>query len=221
MTQTTTGAASRRPRVSRDFLEHHRRRRLIHAAAEILHEFGGSGLTVANVVQVAGVARNSFYEVFGGLEDLISYATGVASEELFAGLADEPSGSEWLIEVHEAIASFYGRVADEPLLAELLLIHASSPRAGGGSDAFWAAGARFVPLIRHGEAQSVLAHRRPPTKAIAECISRSIVALAASRIQQQSVETLQSEARSMALLVGVHYLSPEMSEGKLAAATGG
>jgi AcrR family transcriptional regulator len=87
--------SSRRPRISRDYLGTNRRGRYLDALAELLHEFGREGATVTNVVRLAGTARNSFYEVFGGIEDLIAYGIGVSVDELFANLAAQDGKGDW------------------------------------------------------------------------------------------------------------------------------
>ncbi len=119
---------SRRPRISRRYLERRRRRRYVDAAAELLHEFGREGPTVTNLVRLAGTARGSFYEVFDSAEDCIAYGIAVAADELFATLAAQDGGGEWTAELHEAVAGFYGAAAAGPILAELFLIHSAAAR---------------------------------------------------------------------------------------------
>jgi hypothetical protein len=55
--QTPGRLPAERPRISRKFIEDHRRRRCVLATAEILHEFGRRGLTTTNVVRLAGSSR--------------------------------------------------------------------------------------------------------------------------------------------------------------------
>jgi AcrR family transcriptional regulator len=95
---------TRRPRISRDFLEDYRRRRYVDATAELLHEFGRQGPSVTNIVRLAGTARNSFYEVFSGAEDCIAYGIDLAATDLFATLEAQDGEGEWTDEVGEAIA---------------------------------------------------------------------------------------------------------------------
>ena len=200
---------SKRPRISREFIEGHRRRRYVEATAEILHEFGRRGATTTNVITLAGGARNSFYEVFGSLDDCIDHGIALADAELFEGLDQLRGEDDWLAEVHSAIAAFYEAVASRPLLAELYLIHSAASRTDVGREASQAGGERFAALIARGAAAAEDTGRRPPPGFLAEGLSRSVVALAAARVQGPEVESLPAEAKSMTALVGGFYLDPQ------------
>ena len=58
-----------RPRISQDFLDQHRRDRLVTALAGCIVEKGYRGTTVADVVSGAHVARNTFYDQFGSKDE--------------------------------------------------------------------------------------------------------------------------------------------------------
>lgn len=58
-------ALPHRPRISDDFLAAHRRERLLDGLAHALAENGYRGTKVADIVRIAHVARNTFYETFG------------------------------------------------------------------------------------------------------------------------------------------------------------
>jgi AcrR family transcriptional regulator len=198
--------ASPRPRVSREFIEMHRRRRFVEATAEILHEFGRSGATTTNVVQLAGGARNSFYELFRSVDDCIGYGIGLAETELFGHLEELTGEGDWAAEVERGVGGFYEAVVERPGIAELFLIHAHTLRNEAGRDAFATAGERFVPLLRGGRAAAEELGCRPPSATVEECLSRSIVALAAARVRDRGGAGLQAESGSMAALVAGYYL---------------
>jgi AcrR family transcriptional regulator len=202
--------SSIRPRISRAFIEAHRRRRYVEATAEILHEFGRRGATTTNVISLAGGARNSFYEVFGSIEDCLAHGIALAGAELFEGL-DRLGGEEeeWLAEVHSAIAAFFEGVASRPLIAELFLIHSASSRSDIGREASRTGGERFAALIARGGAEAENRGHPAPPAFLAEGLSRSIVAVAAARVRGPEVESLPEQAGSMTALVGGYYLGPE------------
>jgi AcrR family transcriptional regulator len=212
--RSPAGAVNARPRLSRDFITEHRRRRYVEATAEILHEFGRRGVTTTNVVRVAGGSRKSFYDSFTGIEDCIAYGISLAEAELFAGIGAQRGGGDWLIEVQGVIAGFYEAVATRPLIAELFLIHAAVSPTEAGAAAFRTGGERFVGLLRRGRAEAQSLGRRPPSTTIEECLSRAIVALAAERVGGPEVERLPSEARPMAILAGGYYLGRQAGEGR-------
>jgi AcrR family transcriptional regulator len=180
---STGGPPNRRPRISREYLEEHRRRRYVEAVAELLHEFGRQGLSVSNIVSVAGTARNSFYEVFSGSEEFIAYGIEVAVGDLFAVLDAQDGEGDWLSEVGEAIAGFYGTVAERPLLAERFLIHSASSRVDRGRTATLAGVERFATLLVRGRAEAGVAGRGAPPASAEEYFSRAIVSLAARRVR--------------------------------------
>jgi AcrR family transcriptional regulator len=196
-----TRTAERRPRISREFIEAHRRRRFAEGAAEILHEFGRPGVTTSNILRVAGGARNSFYEVFRNVDDCIGHGIGLAEEELFAGVGEDAFEGEWGTAVASSIAGFYGRVADRPLAAELLLVHAAASPTETGRAAFASAGARFAPLIDRGRDDT--AGSPPPL--LAECLSWSIVWLAERHVRCGTTEELPAQATPMTSLVVGYY----------------
>jgi AcrR family transcriptional regulator len=203
---TTAKPPSRRPAISREFLENHRRRRYVDATAELLHEFGRQGATVSNIVRLAGTARNSYYEVFGGTEDCIAYAIGVAVGELLPTLAEQDGRGEWSAEVHAAISAFYAAVAAEPLLAEVFLIHAPASRVEQGRATTLAATEAFGPLFGRGRAEAQALGLRPAPPLADELFSRAVVSLAARRVRKPEVVSLPGEARAMGDLVIGFYL---------------
>jgi AcrR family transcriptional regulator len=194
-----------RPRISREFVEDHRRRRYVEAAAEILHEFGREGLSVTAVVRLARTARNTFYETFSGVEDCIGYGVGLGEAEVFAGLEELSGEGDWLAELDGGIAGFFERVAAQPLLAELFLVHSGGSRTDARRTAFLTGPDRFVPLLRHGRAEAESLGRRPPSPLVDEYLSRSIVSLAARRVQASAAERLPGESRSMTRLAAEFY----------------
>jgi AcrR family transcriptional regulator len=116
-------APSMRPMISREFIERERRRRFVVAAAHRTQERGGGGVTVSLLVKRAGTARNTFYDLFSSQEDCLRYGATEAHRRLLAPVRDVEDGTEWVLGVRDAIAGFYGAVAEEPNLAALLLIH--------------------------------------------------------------------------------------------------
>jgi AcrR family transcriptional regulator len=202
----------RRPQISREYAEAHRRRRYVDAAAELLHEFGREGASVTNIVRLAGTARNSFYEVFAGAEDCIAYGIGVAVGELFEVLDTQQEEGDWAADVEEAIAGFYGAVAATPILAELLLIHAPASRVEHGRAAALAGAERFIPLFGRGRAEAEEGGLRAPPILAEEYFSRLVVSLAARRVREPEVAALPQEGRGTAGLVVGFYLGSEAAD---------
>jgi AcrR family transcriptional regulator len=208
-----TQPSSRRPQISREFLEEHRRRRYVEATAELLHEFGREGPTVTNIVRLAGTARNSFYEVFRSAEDCIGYGIAVAAQELLAPLGSEDGEGEWTTEVHAAISGFYGVVAADPILAELCLVHSAASRVEHGRSAARAGPERFAGLLRRGRIEAEGRERRPLPATAEEYFSQAIVSLATRRVMDEArVAALPQESGPMAALVVGFYLGSEAGD---------
>ena len=198
-----------RPQLSRAFIEDVRRRRCADAAAEILHEFGRDGLTVGNLVSVAGTSRASFYEIFSGVEDCLAYTARLADEEVFASLDAQRGEGDWPTEVRSAIAGFYEAVSANPLLAETLLVHARSSRTDDGREIAWSVARRFEPLLRRGRREARARGRRLPGEAIDAALSGAIVSLATQRVRGPEVEELPQESEPTTTLVLGFYLGRE------------
>jgi AcrR family transcriptional regulator len=208
----------RRPQISREYLEAHRRRRYVDAGAELLHEFGREGPTVTNLVRLAGTARNSFYEVFSSADDCITYGAAVAAEELLATLAAQDGEGGWLAEVGSAVAGFYAAVAAQPLLAELLLIHSPGCRSAAGREALPGAVDRFAALLTRGRVESEALGRRIPPPLLDEYLAWAIASLPARRVRDEELAALPRESRPVTALVCGYYLGRQATEDALATA---
>jgi hypothetical protein len=206
----------RRPRISREFVESHRRGSYVDAAAELLHEFGREGPTVTNIVRMAGSACNSFYEVFRSAEDCIAHGAGLAAEEMFASLEAQGGEGRWLSEVGSAVAGFYVAVAATPLRAELLLIHSPACRSEAGRGALPRGVDLFAALLGRGRAESESRGRRPPPPLLDEYLAWAITAPAAGRVRGMDVAALPQESHAVTALVGGYYLGSEAADEALA-----
>lgn len=205
MTAQPATRGSSRPRVSQEFIDAHRRRRFVDATAEILHEFGRGGLSVTAVVRLARTARNSFYESFTGIEECIGYGIELAEAELFAGLEELSGEGDWRAELDDAIAAFFAAVAAGPLLAELFLVHSGASRTEAGRAAFLSGGERFVPLLSRGRDEADAHGHRVPSPLLDEYLSRTIVSLAARRVQDSDTKRLADESGAMTRLAAGFY----------------
>lgn len=212
-------APSRRPQISREYLDGHRRRRLVDALAELLHEFGRPGTSVTNIVRLAGTARNTFYELFGSSEDCIAYGGSLALGEYFVSLDAEDGGGEWLLEAERALTGFYETVAAEPILAELLLVHCAACKLEAGREAGRSAEGRFVPLLQRGRDTASSRYGRSLPPLTEEYFSTTIVTLAARRILEGRPEALPGEARGMVGLVGGFFLGAAQADQLLGSGT--
>jgi AcrR family transcriptional regulator len=139
-----------REQLSREFIVRHQRARIIAALAEEISEKGYRGVTVADVVKRAAIARNTFYENFSSKEDCFlaaqEFAMSSALERVVAAAGELES---WPLRVHAGLAAFLEYVAAEPALARTCLVESLS--AGPAAVSHYEESQQaFVSLFRLG-----------------------------------------------------------------------
>lgn len=124
---STTRPLPGRQQLSREFITHHQRVRIVAALAEETSKKGYRAVTVADIVKRAGIARNTFYENFGSKEECFlaaqEYAMTAALERV-VGTAGSLEG--WPERVRAGLAAFLGYVVEEPALARTCMVEALS-----------------------------------------------------------------------------------------------
>ena len=125
--KSTTRPLPGRHQLSRDFIAHHQRVRIIAALALESSEQGYQQVTVADIVSRAGIARNTFYENFRSKEDCFlatqEYAMNAALERVVAAAGEL---SDWADRVRAGLTAFIDYVAEEPALARTCMVEALS-----------------------------------------------------------------------------------------------
>ncbi|MFL5898184.1 MAG: TetR/AcrR family transcriptional regulator [Solirubrobacterales bacterium] len=111
--------------LSREFIAHHQRVRIINGLALEASEKGYRAVTVADVVRRAGIARNTFYENFGSKEECFlaaqQYAMSAALERVVAAAGEI---DHWPQRVEAGLGAFLAYVAREPALARTCMVEA-------------------------------------------------------------------------------------------------
>lgn len=132
-----------------------------------------------------------------------------AFEQLFAPLREVgEQDDDWLLEVERWITGFYAAAAEEPLLAEVLLIHSFAVQMDDDRD-FDAGVAMMVALLAGGRGKEPV---EDELIALTEdYLARVIISLAASKLRQGEGGTLPSHGREMTVLVGNAYLGIEQT----------
>lgn len=118
--------------VSRSFVVHNQRERILDALANLSAAKGYSATTIPEIVQEAAVSVQAFYEHFSGKEDafLVAYELGHRKALAIVERAYE-SQEDWPAAVRAGIAALLEFLASEPAFAHLALIDAltASPKA--------------------------------------------------------------------------------------------
>ena len=112
-----------------DVVQESQRRRLLHAMTELAGSKGIAEVTVADLVEKAGVSRRSFYAVFADKTDcyLTAYTlhANTLLEQFSRAMRSEPDPAEGLL---TAFRVYLGTLAERPLHARAYLLE--SVRAG-------------------------------------------------------------------------------------------
>ncbi len=116
-------------RSSRPDVEEIQRSRILQALAHEVALRGPSSVTVARVLAKAGVSRRAFYTLFADIEAcfLAAFEEGVENASVRARAAYR-SESTWREGIRAALAALLRYADEEPLLAQLCIVHA--PGAG-------------------------------------------------------------------------------------------
>jgi AcrR family transcriptional regulator len=118
--------------VSRSFVVHNQRERILDALANLAAAKGYGATTIPEIVQEAAVSVQAFYEHFSGKEDafLVAYELGHRKALAIAERAYE-SQDDWPTAVRAGVSVLLDFLASEPAFAHLALIDAltASPKA--------------------------------------------------------------------------------------------
>ncbi|HET9196989.1 MAG TPA: helix-turn-helix domain-containing protein [Solirubrobacterales bacterium] len=161
--KSTTRPLPGRQQLSREFIAHHQRARIIAALAQESSEQGFQQVTVADIVSRAGIARNTFYENFRSKEDCFlatqEFAMTAVLERVVAAAGEL---SDWADRVRAGLTAFLEYVVEEPALARTCMVEALS--AGPGAvEHYEKSQQAFVSLFRLGRDVSPRGGQLPET----------------------------------------------------------
>jgi AcrR family transcriptional regulator len=109
------------------------RARLLSAMAHAAHESGAANVTVANVVERAGVSRRTFYELFDDCQECLLAALEDAVQRASASVlpAYESTREGWRARIRAGLYELLALFDEQPHIARLLIVEwlASGPRA--------------------------------------------------------------------------------------------
>jgi AcrR family transcriptional regulator len=196
----TTRPAPGRQQLSREFIARHQRARIIAALSEEIATRGYRGVTVADIVRRAGIARNTFYENFSSKEQCFLSTQDYAVEEALRRVVDAATEVEsWQGRVHAGLAAFLEYVASEPALARTCIVEALS--AGPAAlQRYEESLQAFLPLFRIGRTVSPHGDELPQT--LEETIIGGIFWIIYQRIvlgEAEQIEQLLPELVEFAL----------------------
>jgi AcrR family transcriptional regulator len=129
--------------VSRSYVVHSQRERILDAVANLAAAEGYAALKVEDIAAEAAVSLNAFYEHFADIEDafLVAYEVGHGKSLAIVERA-YVAESDWRLGVRAGIAALFEFMAEEPAFAHMALLDAlvassrSAERSNLGVDAY-------------------------------------------------------------------------------------
>lgn len=117
-----------RPKLPREFIAGHKRRRIMEAVAELTAEQGYEATKIADIVRCAGVARKTLYDNFDGKEEVFLATFDAGMSELLTAVEAACIDAEdsWPVQVEAALKAFLGFVAERPAMAKTCLVEVLS-----------------------------------------------------------------------------------------------
>jgi AcrR family transcriptional regulator len=176
--------------VSRSFVVHNQRERILDALANLSAVKGYGATTIPEIVQEAAVSVQAFYEHFSGKEDafLVAYELGHRKALAIVERAYE-SNEDWPTAVRVGITALLDFLASEPAYAHLALIDAltASPKAVAvAHDGMSAYAAMLEPGLELGVNGS------PPTTVAIEATAGALLELCFVYVANERTRELPS-----------------------------
>ncbi len=193
--------------ISRSFLVHSRRERILDAVANLTTECGYAALTVERIAQGAGVSAAAFHEQFADREDafLVAYELGHAKGMAIVERAFVAERS-WRAAVRAGISALFDFLAAEPSFAHLALVEAMIATRRSAERSRLGVGA-YAQMLLPGLGQATKG-AGPPAMTI-EAITGGLFELCASYAQRERIAELPELAPratyfALAPFIGAH-----------------
>ncbi len=196
----------RRPLLPQEFIDNYKRWRVLVAIAGLAHEGGAGELTTTQIIARAKISRPTFYELFESKAACFAFACGAARRYLVGPIeaAGEAPGP-WPERMSAAVGDLLAAAAEQPLLAELCLLHAAGMRREPQEPCGEAVVEALARLAADGrgagrQAAGGLPYREPQP-GTEELVACAIVSVVAPRVRAGAAELpeLREELTGMAL----------------------
>jgi AcrR family transcriptional regulator len=195
--------------IPREAIEKDQRERLVAAIAEIAHERGLVEMSVSRIVERAGISRKTFYELFESKTKCVEFACEEAYGHLFEGVKRASrEGGAWPDRVERAMGALLDAAAEDPLGAELYLIHARAVRGSLGEARCEKGVEALAEAMRGGEAAGGGAGRGPPGLSVEFSVC-AILWLVALQVRRGGKEGLPGLRGDLVELVAESFLGVE------------
>lgn len=183
------------------------RNRIHQAMIEVVSERGYPETRVVDVIEVAGVSRKTFYELFDSKEDCFLAAYDGLLENLLEDATnafESKQGSPWVERISAALEVLLGHLAEHPDEARFAIVEvlAAGPKALARRDA---ALRQFTGFLESGRTETSV--ELPGITSIA--IAGGINELLYSEILHGAAARLPSRLPDLMFWVALPFLGPE------------
>ncbi len=172
--------------LPRELVTRSQRERLLAAVVRVTASKGYESTSVADILDEAGVGRESFYELFEDKKDCLLAARAILVDDLEATVSagyDEPG--PWVDRVRNGLAAMLGWFAADPAAARVVMVEIAAVGATS-RDLFQTDFARFTKLIDAGIEQE------EPVPGLAQ-VSGLAVGAALARVYEEIVRDRTAE----------------------------
>jgi AcrR family transcriptional regulator len=136
--------------LPRELVTRSQRERLLAAVVRVAAANGYESTSVADILEEAGVGRESFYELFEDKKDCLLAARGLLVDDLEATVAAAYNEPEpWVDRVRNGLAAMLEWFATDPAAAKVVVIELAAVGAVS-RDLFQADFARFTKMLDNG-----------------------------------------------------------------------
>jgi len=189
------------------------RARILAAMVEVSAERGASNVTVAHIVERAGVSRRTFYELYRDREEcfLGAFDDALARARRYV-LEDYDPSAKWAERVRVALIGMLGFLGCESGAGQLLIVgshgagHRALERRQRGI-------AQIISLVDQGRAESRARSELPPLTA--EAIVGGVLSVLHARLIDATGESLLSLTGPLMSMIVLPYLGPAAARHQL------
>ncbi|HWX87362.1 MAG TPA: TetR family transcriptional regulator [Solirubrobacteraceae bacterium] len=181
---------------------------------EVARERGAANVTVAPLVERAGVSRRTFYELFADREEcfLAAFDDGIARASRYILEGYEPEAS-WTARTRSALTALLSFLDSERSVGRLLIVDS----LGGGAGALERRRrilAQIVAVVDEGRTEAKPGVELPPLAA--EGIAGGVLSVLHSRLLEDTPESLLELTGPLMSMIVLPYLGPAAARRELA-----
>ena len=189
------------------------RARMLHAMAELVSERGVANVSVAHVVERAGISRRTFYEIFSDREDCFLATFDDAIEriaERVVPVYEQPR--KWRERLRAALIEFLSFLDDDPGTGRLVVVET----LGAGRRALEHRGlvlARVIGAVDEGRGEAKGGLEPPPLTA--EGIVGAVLSVIHGRMLEEDRKPLIELVNPLMSMIVLPYLGPSVARREL------